>query len=77
MKKRYSKNKHLNKIVKAGIGLAFVPPERFEDALSILRKMAKESDKRVQKFCYKFVKYLEKTWIRGKYGTSWNFYMHK
>ena len=34
-------------------------------------------EKKIKTFCNKFVNYLEKTWVNGKYGQTWNFWMHK
>ena len=65
--------------IRACIGLSFVPLDRLEtEAMSILRNMAKQLQKRHQKFANEFLDYISKVWIHGNYKPStWNFYQHK
>ena len=81
MKSVYSKNTKLNNLVRAALGLPFVPIERIQngEALKVLMDMANEiTEPKVKKFAIGFIKYIEKTWIKGSYPLeTWNLYLHE
>ena len=51
--------------VRAVIGLPFTPLERLDEAIGILRKLAKANTGPREKFCNHMIKYLETTWLNG------------
>ena len=81
MKSTYSKNTNLNNLVRAALGLPFVPIERIQngEALNVLMELANEiKEPRVKKFAMGFIKYIEKTWLKGSYPLeTWNLYLHE
>ena len=63
------------------MGLPFVPIERIQngEALTVLMDLANEiKDPKVNKFAKGFIKYIEKTWLKGCYALeTWNLYLHE
>ena len=81
MKQVYPKNFKLNNLVRAAMGLPFVPIERIEngEAIHVLEDLANEiEESKVKKFAAGFIKYIKKTWINGNYGlATWNLFLHQ
>ena len=85
MKTHYFTNVKLTTLVRMAIGVPFVPVDRILDSngssevldlLNIEANSIKEPS--VKKFAIKFVKYIEKTWIKGNYPPStWNYYLRR
>ena len=64
--------------VRAVIGLPYVPLERVEEAMAILRMMAKDNTGSRFKFCKELLKYLCHTWLDGSIPRAvWNMYKHR
>ena len=62
------------------IGLPYVPLERINEGLDILKQAANEitGEASVKKFAIRFVKYIEQTWINGSYAPpTWNYYLRR
>ena len=52
--------------------------ERLDEAIKILRKIAKANDGKRKKFCLNMLEYLEKQWLNGNVPREvWNMYLHK
>ena len=81
MKSIYSKNTKLNNLVRAALGLPFVPIERIQngEAMKVLTDLANEIDEpKVKKFAIGFLKYIDKTWLKGNYALeTWNLFLHE
>ena len=76
----YSKNIKLTILVRMAIGLPYVPLDRINEGLEILKQEAQNvtGPASVKKFAVRFVKYIEKTWINGNYEPStWNYYLRR
>ena len=60
------------------IGLPYVPLERMDKAVDILKKLAKVNTGPRRKFCKEMLEYLRKTWLDGSIPRKvWNMYDHK
>ena len=63
--------------VRAAIGLPYAPLERLDEAMAVLRKLARASTGPRRKFCVLLLKYLNKTWLNGNIPREvWNMYQH-
>ena len=81
MKPFYSdvKNPEFSSFIKATLSLPFVPLERLDQALDILRSLQQKiKPKKAATFAKQFLKYIEKTWINSKRfpPKTWNFFMY-
>ena len=80
MTRHYSNNIKLTTLVRMAIGLPYVPLERINEGLDILKETARNitGEPSVKKFATRFVEYIEKTWIKGNYEPStWNYYLRQ
>ena len=81
MKPYYFTNIQLTVLVRMAMGLPFCPIERIHngEAMELLKAEAKKIvDVKVKKFADKFLKYIEKTWIKGNYAPeTWNYYLRR
>ena len=80
-KGKYSKTEfvELANVVRAAIGLPYVPLEDIEKGFNHLKKLAKElKGKDQSKFGREFIAYVKKTWMEGNYAPeTWNYYNHR
>lgn len=78
MKKQFMnlKNAKLRKMVRMALALPFCPPRRIPKAMEFITDISNELDNHAQhRFGKKFVKYLDKVWINGKYPIkTWNYW---
>ena len=64
--------------VRAVIGLPYAPLERLEEAVDVLKKLARAVSGQRRKFCCHMLKYLRKTWLDGGIPRQlWNMYQHR
>lgn len=62
----YKEVKEVGYLVRAAIALAFVPNERRDEALDVLRELQSKLPKQYAKFGKNFMSYILSTWINGK-----------
>ena len=79
MKPYYSdpKNLEFQRFVRSTLSLPFVPLERLEEALNILKNLAQKlKTKKEKKFAKDFLKYIQTTWINSDTfpPKTWNFF---
>ena len=78
MKKQFMnlKNTNLRKMVRMALALPFCPPKKIKKAMEFITDLSEVLDNQSQiKFGKKFIKYLDKTWINGKYPIkTWNYF---
>ena len=80
-KKYYNQSQYseLSDFIRACLGLTRCPLDRLDEAMDLLKlegqKLPTENQ---QKFATKFIKYLNRNWINGKFKReTWNFYKSK
>ncbi len=79
LKSKYSRcEKGLSTLVRSAIGLAYVPLDRMDDGMSVLKEITSElSNGREKAFGENLVSYMERVWINGPYPPStWNQFEH-
>ena len=80
-KGKYSKVEYakLAGLVRAAIGLPYVPLKDLDKGFNHLKKMASElKGKSQQEFGKNFISYIKNTWMDGNYDReSWNYYQHR
>ena len=69
-------NENLTALIRAAIGLAYVPLERMAEGFKVLEELAKEVKKGQKESAQKFIKYMKKTWQKSYPPKTWNYYMH-
>lgn len=74
----YRENLSVSTLVKATIGLPYVPLPRLKEGLKILKEMQTQLDSKHAKFGKTFLSYIHRVWINGDFPPeTWNFYRYK
>ena len=64
--------------IRAVIGLPYVPLDRIEEAMDILKKMRRSTTGPRRKFSKDMISYLQRTWLDGSIPREvWNMFDHK
>ena len=74
----YKKTGHekLTGLIRAAIGLAYVPLDRIDEGFKVLEELAQELKGGQKKSSEKFLQYMKKTWRKTYPPKTWNYYMH-
>lgn len=64
--------------VRAVIGLPFVPINRIDEAVDIIKNLGRINTGTRKVFCKTMIKYLEDTWLNGAIPRKvWNMFQHR
>ena len=66
----------LTALIRAAIGLAYVPLERIGEGFKVLQEMANDLKGKQKKSAQKFMKYMKNTWKKSYAPKTWNYYMY-